>query len=107
MEGLAVAIQRKEIRFPEGPIVQELLAYEYQYTRLGVRYSAAEGLHDDCVCALALAVQQRQHLPMPYDLIAVDDAPVQAVDDEERRQVAVQAVTDAIRDEGIFWPVRR
>jgi hypothetical protein len=29
--------------------------FEFEYTRTGVRYSAPAGLHDDCVCALALA----------------------------------------------------
>ena len=57
MEGLAIAIQQRKIRFPSGPIVSELEAFEYEYTRTGVRYSAPEGMHDDCVCALALAVQ--------------------------------------------------
>lgn len=56
MEGLSVAIQRQEIRFPDGPIRNELEAFEYSYTASGVRYSAPEGMHDDCVCALALAV---------------------------------------------------
>lgn len=55
MEGLAVAIQQRQIRFPEGPIVDELEEFEYVYTRTGVYYSAPEGLHDDCVCGLALA----------------------------------------------------
>jgi len=63
MEGLAVAIQRREVTFPEGPISQELEAFEYVYTRTGVRYSAPEGLHDDCVCALALAVYLRDMKP--------------------------------------------
>jgi len=40
-------------------LTSELEAFEYEYTRLGVRYAAPEGLHDDCVCALALAVQAR------------------------------------------------
>lgn len=31
--------------------------FEYDYTRGGVRYSAPHGVHDDCVMALALAVQ--------------------------------------------------
>jgi len=39
-------------------IVRELEAFEYVYTRTGVRYSAPEGLHDDCVCSLALARQK-------------------------------------------------
>ena len=59
MEGLAVAIQAREVSFPEGPITAELLAFEYQYTRTGVRYAATEGMHDDCVDALALAVRRR------------------------------------------------
>ncbi|MFP4598039.1 MAG: hypothetical protein ACLFVJ_07295 [Persicimonas sp.] len=60
MEGLAMAIQRREIRFPEGQIVNELEVFEYEYRRTGVRYSAPQGLHDDCVCALALACKMRR-----------------------------------------------
>jgi hypothetical protein len=56
MEGLATAIQQGLVRFPDGVIVRELEVFEYEYTRTGVRYSAPPGLHDDCVCALALAV---------------------------------------------------
>ena len=56
MEGLALAIQSREITFPPGPIKTELELFEYQFTRTGVRYSAPDGYHDDCVMALALAV---------------------------------------------------
>lgn len=62
MEGLAMAIQQHKIRFPEGIISRELSEFEYEYTRTGVRYSAPEGLHDDCVCALALAQRRRTAL---------------------------------------------
>jgi len=55
MEGLAYAIQQHLMGYPQGLITQELDCFEYEYTRTGVRYSAPEGLHDDCVCALALA----------------------------------------------------
>ena len=55
MEGLAAGIQKSEVRYPEGVIRLELEAFEYEYSRSGVRYSAPEGQHDDCVCALALA----------------------------------------------------
>lgn len=55
MEQLAVAIQKHEIRFPEGVIRDELELFEYEYTRTGVRYTAPEGYHDDTVIALALA----------------------------------------------------
>ena len=59
MEGLAVAIQQTQISYPLGVIKNELDNFEYQYTRTGVTYSAPEGLHDDCVCALALAVRRK------------------------------------------------
>jgi hypothetical protein len=55
MEGLAVAIQSHQVSFPEGPLSLELEAFEYAYSRTGVHYSAPEGMHDDGVCALALA----------------------------------------------------
>jgi hypothetical protein len=55
MEGLSLAIQQRRITFPEGQIKDELEQFEFEYTRTGVRYSAPAGLHDDCVCALALA----------------------------------------------------
>jgi hypothetical protein len=57
MEGLSVSIQSHEIGFPKGLITQELESFEYEYTKTGVRYSAPEGQHDDCVAALALARQ--------------------------------------------------
>ena len=55
MEGLTVSIQQRAIGYPDGVIPQELGVFEYQYTRGGVHYAAMEGMHDDCVCALALA----------------------------------------------------
>lgn len=61
MEGLAVAIQQNEIQYPEGVIVSELESFEYEYTRTGVRYTAPEGQHDDCVMALALAVYAKRN----------------------------------------------
>ena len=55
MEGLAAAIHQQAVRFPDGWLHVELDSFEYEYTRTGVRYSAPTGLHDDGVCALALA----------------------------------------------------
>ena len=60
MEGLAVAIQSRKIVFPDGHITEELKNFEYEFTRTGVKYSAPAGLHDDCVCALALAWHKYQ-----------------------------------------------
>jgi len=59
MEGLQIAIHNKEISIPANEILNELLAFEYQWTRTGATYSAPSGLHDDCVMALALAVYAR------------------------------------------------
>lgn len=56
MERLANAIQSKQITIPEGVVRAELETFSYEYTAHGVRYTAPEGLHDDCVMALALAV---------------------------------------------------
>jgi hypothetical protein len=35
----------------------ELENFEYEYTKTGVRYSAPDGSHDDCVMSLALATE--------------------------------------------------
>jgi len=63
MEGLVMAVQRRTVMFPEGVIAQEMESFEYTYTRTGVRYTAPEGLHDDCVNALALAVRKLAYEP--------------------------------------------
>lgn len=66
LEGLAAAIQQGAVRFPDGPIVRELESFGYEYSRSGgVKYRAPDGLHDDCVMALALAVQ-RLRAPRPF-----------------------------------------
>lgn len=61
MEGLAKVIQERRITFPDGQIKEELEDFEYIYTRTGVKYGAPSGLHDDCVCALALANSTHQY----------------------------------------------
>ena len=63
MEGLSMAIQSGAIGYPEGHIVNELDVFGYEYTRTGVKYSAPDGLHDDCVMALALAVHGASNVP--------------------------------------------
>ena len=42
-EGLAVAIQTQAIRYPDGPIRNELESFEYEYRPTGVSYSAPAG----------------------------------------------------------------
>jgi hypothetical protein len=62
MEGLTYAIQRHEVGLIGGWLQSELESFRYEYGTGGnVRYSAPAGLHDDGVCALALAVQCRSN----------------------------------------------
>ncbi len=72
MEGLAMGIQSRTVWFPPGVIVQELEQFEYELTRTGVRYSAPDGYHDDCVCALALAQMCRATAVVPMVEITGD-----------------------------------
>ena len=60
---LQVAFERKEISYPEIPeLISELEAFEYEMLVSGkFRYSAPEGLHDDCVISLALANWAKEH----------------------------------------------
>ena len=75
IEGLAVAIQQRRIRFPDGPIRAELDVFEYEYTRTGVRYAAPSGQHDDCVYALALAASiLPQAHPMTFQVATLPAA---------------------------------
>lgn len=56
MEGLAAAIQGGTVTILPGVMQDELESFEFEYSRTGVKYSAPAGMHDDCVCSLALAV---------------------------------------------------
>jgi hypothetical protein len=78
MERLAVAIQNRQVTIPDGVIRTELETFAYEYTAHGVRYSAPDGLHDDCVMALALAVYA-------YDRIAPTVGAVRIPDDSHLR----------------------
>ena len=61
MEGLSAAIHEGKVAFPDGWLRSELDTFGYEHTRTGVRYEAPAGLHDDGVCALALAVRHHAH----------------------------------------------
>ena len=102
IEGLAAVIQQGSITFPAGPIVAELESFEYTYTRGGVRYSAPEGLKDDCVVALALAQSKRDHAFGPLSFFSGTD---EKKTKEEIYESAKQEVIDAIQQDGVYWPV--
>lgn len=78
MLGLAVAIQNGDISYPDGRIVEELEAFEYEVKPSGnVVYCAPDGFHDDCVDALALANthwQKRGQYTMDVSPVSFDRA---------------------------------
>lgn len=59
IDNLAVRLANREVTFPRiEALVNELQYYEYELTEAGnVRTGARQGYHDDCVCALALALR--------------------------------------------------
>lgn len=68
MEGLALAIQQGTISILAGILQDELEAFEFEYSARAVKYSAPSGFTDDCVNALALAVDcmnANKHLSKP------------------------------------------
>lgn len=58
VEKLSIFLDRGQISYPPIEVlIDELESYTYQMTDSGnVKYSSPEGLHDDCVMSLALAV---------------------------------------------------
>lgn len=64
---LCNALEKGEVKFPADPVlIGELESFAYEELPSGrFRYSAPEGMHDDCVMALALAVWGRaQYSPV-------------------------------------------
>ena len=63
---LALAFERGEIRIPNDPVlIAELESFEATRLPSGKwRYSAPDGMHDDCVIALALAWHAAHQTPV-------------------------------------------
>lgn len=72
-EALALAIQSGQFYFDNDQLQSELESFEYEYTRTGVRYTAPEGLTDDCVYAAALANYGLAMRPRPYTYFGETD----------------------------------
>ncbi len=71
LEALVVAVQRGEIIITDETTRDEMLEFEYEYTRTGVKYTAPAGLHDDCVIALALAHYARAQPLQEWGFITI------------------------------------
>jgi hypothetical protein len=58
VDSLVLAIEQRQVTLPDDPVLlNELEAFEFEETKAGnIRYSAPDGLHDDVVMALGLAV---------------------------------------------------
>lgn len=67
MERLMTALHKAEVKYPRGWLVAELEAFGYEYTKHGVRYEAPQGLHDDGVMGLGLAVYARDRAHVMND----------------------------------------
>lgn len=83
MGGLAAAIQQRKITFHDPALINELECFEYEYTKTGVRYTAPPGLHDDGVCALALAVRKLDAPQYEPVVVAIGDS-IDTVDPFDR-----------------------
>lgn len=65
IEDLAVLFEQKDISILNNQwLIDELEAFTYIYnqTTRNVQYSAPQGIHDDSVISLSLAIQSRKHL---------------------------------------------
>jgi len=91
MESLALAIQSNTLRYPAGHITEELEVFEYELRRNGVRYSAPSGMHDDCVCALGLALKCWQNSAnRPGAAIVGPHAPMIQFDNQAKSEVLMK-----------------
>ena len=107
IEGLVVAIGNKQVRYPEGVITNELMSFQYEYTPTGVRYSAPSGMHDDCVCGLALAVEARRRFANKgWRLLEFDSLSSEHEQqlDVLRKARASTTISHALTRDGVFWP---
>lgn len=66
IERLATAVQAQKVLWPATgaceTLTSEMEEFTYEATRTGVRYTAPEGFHDDCVIALAFAYSMLDRL---------------------------------------------
>ena len=107
IEGLVVAIGNRHVRYPEGVVTNELMSFQYEYTPTGVRYSAPSGMHDDCVCALALAVEARRRFAnKEWRLLEFDQPSLEHEQqfDALRKARASTTVSQALTRDGVYWP---
>jgi hypothetical protein len=69
LENLMILLEQDKIKIPDDPILKnELKSAQYQLGERGkVKIVVPEGLHDDCLMSLALAVWDLPSNPMPHE----------------------------------------
>lgn len=93
-EGLALKIQGHACGILDGVSRQEHESFEYNTERSRVFYAAAEGCHDDTVCAKALAVERaRGYVPVSAGFVyhaqeppPPDPRPIEVIIKEKQQQ---------------------
>lgn len=85
IERLIISIEQRLVTFPDIiELTEELNAFTYDVTTFGnIRYTAPEGLHDDCVISLALAVWGMKNyiypkIEKPFNRILYKEEPANA-----------------------------
>lgn len=91
VEKLRIAIEQRRITFPEiAELVQELEDFDVQLSKAGnVTYGAPEGLHDDCVTSLGLAVEGLGSEVYDQSVYDAEAEEVARQDEAERREQRV------------------
>ena len=97
VEQLVVAIEQGLIGIPDVPelkvLIEELKAYTYEVLPSGrMRYNAPEGLHDDCVISLGLAVIGISHLLHNRPAIKKEPSKVVTADMEEKHYKNIKRI---------------
>lgn len=108
VERLVVAIEQRQITYPALPeLLFELKAYGYVLTAARhVSYGAPEGLHDDCVMSLGLAVYgARLGASVPFAIVGARTASEAIA--EQYAPLPESALADAAADEAGRAEVRR
>jgi PBSX family phage terminase large subunit len=77
VDNLALKLEQDDIKIIQHPeLIQEMTVFKYEKTASGnIRYSAPDGLHDDCVMSLGLAVYNLppKNIKVFKDLLTDDD----------------------------------
>lgn len=105
VDNLALAFERGDLRILPDPIlIAELQAFEAERLPSGLlRYSAPEGMHDDCVMALALAWQAAtRDATFSFTIVNEHTKPDPAPDDPDNPPPPAATFLRSLRGHGLI-----